>query len=654
MNTIAAGIPAEPTPALLPQLDDDAPRSQDAPVWKPFGIEALGGFAGAMRVDRIEVPPHRIHAVPSPWARALLFEQALFTPDHPAGAGVLSEWRGLLGTIALGHMLPLELRVAPAELPTHSEGENAMADLLAMAPARAQWEKLGLIYSGSTVVGATSPYTLVFTGARPVRAPIPFRSADGRLVDPAAWYADVHRDPEILAALGGWIDTTRGSLLQRMVALRAWMGHRPAGPTARPLDRAARTISLLETWSEEVDARLRTFRTERQAETSLLPSPFAELNGVFPPHHEAGEVYGAIRPLRGGPPKANGLRFAAADGYADVVLDPRRSGVIVGRDGEPYRGSVVLELGLHAQVRGGRLAENLSASQIGGPALDVAALFEPRLIGTAAPSPRVHTLPGDYLLPLRREILDWFTPEQVMRFTTLSGDRQTGFEARFTVPLAEGLSVRWTRRYDPTEVDGADRWPTPRLAVWPDFVADRWEHYFYVARLTAADDAANLRLHPIEERERPTDAPGARRAERTDHYADEKAGLTWEAWTRPLAGWEGQAGEHRGLLLARPVDEKHMRAGQSWAVSIDFGSTHSRVFRATPGAARADGISPVKLKARAASLLGDDPLPVLFFLPPTFAVSPDGEDEVQSIVRFPLAVPVRSNSASWLPSDGLL
>ncbi|HYW08681.1 MAG TPA: hypothetical protein VE913_17095, partial [Longimicrobium sp.] len=47
-------------------------------------------------------------------------------------------------------------------------------------------------------------------------------------------------------------------------------------------------------------------------------------------------------------------------------------------------------------------------------------------------------------------------------------------------------------------------------------------------------------------------------------------------------------------------------------------------------------------------------LPVLFFLPPTFAVSPDGEDEVQSIVRFPLAVPVRSNSASWLPSDGLL
>ncbi|HEX8430357.1 MAG TPA: hypothetical protein VF625_03680, partial [Longimicrobium sp.] len=189
------------------------------------------------------------------------------------------------------------------------------------------------------------------------------------------------------------------------------------------------------------------------------------------------------------------------------------------------------------------------------------------------------------------------------------------------------------------------------LAVWPDFVADRWSHYFYVARLTAADDASNLRLHPIEERER----PGAfLRAERTDHYADEKSGLTWEAWTRPLAGWEGEAGEHRGLLLARSVDEKHMRSGQSWAVSIDFGSTHSRVFRAAPGAPRADGISPVKLKARAASLLGDDPLPVLFFLPPTFAVSPEGEDEVQSIVRFPLAVPVRSNSAAWLPSDGLL
>jgi hypothetical protein len=648
MNAIA-GIPADPTPALLPQLDDDAPRSEATPEWKPFGIEALGGFAGAMRVDRTEVPPHRIRSVPSPWARALLFEQALFTPGHPAGPGVVSEWRGLLGVIALGHMLPLELRVAGAELPTRSADEDAMADLRAMAPDPLQWEKLGLLYSGSAVVGATSPYTLVFTGARAVRAPIPFRSAEGRLVDPGHWYAEVHRDPDLLAALGGWIDTTRAALLGRMDALRSWMGRRPAGATAKPLERADQTIALLERWMDDVDAGLRTLGARRGAAPTLLPSPFAEL---FPPQRPSGRVYGALQPLQGGPPKENQLRFPGADGYADVVLDPRRSGTILGRGGEPYRGPVVLEQGLHAQVRGGRLAEELGASQVGGPALDVAALFESRLIGIAGPSPRVHTLPGGYLLPLRRAVLDWFTPEQVMRFTSISGDRQTGFEVSFTVPLTDDLSVRWSRSYEPREVEGADRWPTPRLAVWPDFVADRWSHYFYVARLAAADDASNLRLHPIEER--PAELAGAPRAARTDHYADEKAGLTWEAWTRPLAGWEGQAGDHRGLLLARPVEEKHIREGQRWAVSIDFGSTHSRVFRGQPGAARIDAVSPVTLKARAASLLGDDPLPVLFFLPPTFAVSPEGEDEVQSIVRFPLAVPVRSAGASWLPSDGIL
>jgi hypothetical protein len=652
--------PAEPPP-LLPGLDDTAPASDAAPKWKHVGIEALGGFAGAMRVDRREVPPHRIHSVPSPWARALLFEQALFTPNHPAGPGVKSEWRGLLGVIALGHMLPLELRVARVELPTRSSDadENAMADLRAMAPGTAQWEKLALVYSGNELVGATSPYTLMFTGARPVKAPIPFRSPQGRLVDPGQWYAEVRRDPDVVAALAAWISTTRAALNVRMGALVQWMGSRPAGPTAQALDRAGRTIFLLDEWSADVDARLKSLGAGRATVTTLLPSPFAKLTDVFPPHQPSGEVYGVLQPLPGGQFKENQLRFKGEAGYRDVVLDPRRSGVVFGGDGQPYRGPLALEQGFPVHVQGGRLPDDVGASQIGSPLLDAAAFFEPRLIGIAGPSPRVHTLPGGYLLPFRREILEWFTPAQVMRFASLSGDRQTGFEVHFSVPLAEGLSVRWSRSYAPTAVDGADRWPTPRLAVWPDFVADRWTHYFYVTRLTAADDASNLRLHPIAERVRPADreAEGgvaAPPAEPAGRYADQKTGVTWEEWTRPLAGWQATAGEHQGLLLARAVAETHMREGQRWAVSIDFGSTHSRAFRSEPGAASLDAVSPVPLKARAASLLGDEPLPVLFFLPPSLAVSQEGEEEVQTIVRFPLAVAVPSTGAAWLPSDGIL
>lgn len=51
----------------------------------------------------IETPPalHRIYSIPDPWARAILFDRALFDDAHNLHRAILNEWRGLLAIIGL-------------------------------------------------------------------------------------------------------------------------------------------------------------------------------------------------------------------------------------------------------------------------------------------------------------------------------------------------------------------------------------------------------------------------------------------------------------------------------------------------------------------------------------------------------------------------
>src|SRR5579871_1904402 len=53
--------------------------------------------------EAIEIPPtkEKIYSVPDPWARAILFDRALFDESHPLHQVTLGEWRGLLALIAM-------------------------------------------------------------------------------------------------------------------------------------------------------------------------------------------------------------------------------------------------------------------------------------------------------------------------------------------------------------------------------------------------------------------------------------------------------------------------------------------------------------------------------------------------------------------------
>src|SRR5580658_3844538 len=53
--------------------------------------------------ESVEIPfgPQRIYSIPDPWARALLFDRALYDDQHKLHSIILGEWRGLLALIGL-------------------------------------------------------------------------------------------------------------------------------------------------------------------------------------------------------------------------------------------------------------------------------------------------------------------------------------------------------------------------------------------------------------------------------------------------------------------------------------------------------------------------------------------------------------------------
>src|SRR5689334_24734306 len=86
---------------------------------------AIGEWTRGMGVNRLEtfaknldiseaLQTDLLNSVPTPWARLLLFEAALYDAEHPAHEEVVDQWRGLLGTIALSELLRL-----PFDSPVH-------------------------------------------------------------------------------------------------------------------------------------------------------------------------------------------------------------------------------------------------------------------------------------------------------------------------------------------------------------------------------------------------------------------------------------------------------------------------------------------------------------------------------------------------------
>jgi hypothetical protein len=632
---VAAG--AADIPRFLPLLNREKnPAPHDDASWFRHtpGTGPLAEYATAMVIPPPRSAPERFKSIPSPWARLMLFQHALFSPTHPAHARIVSEWRGLLGCIALDGYLPLGLRAVDVTLPT--DGRVVMGALREMAPGPddPRWTRLALLSLGHRVVGGTSPHTLVFTGIRPVEAPVPFREG-GRLIDPAAYYG-ARGDTTTLALLARWlrplVEGPEAAAFRR--DLLTFFGDQPDADEEDT--RTHLILTRLQEWLADINALLRGLGGEPELPTELDTQPFKDL---FPPPHPGASLFLRFRGIRRAgeaPPFVPDLRMR--DGQH--VLLPGFGGRIYQDDGRPFNGAVRLRPGFDAVVSDGVVETAVQASQLDGTvAPPLGELFESTMIAVeeVAETSAVALSAGArrFLFPFRPEVLQYLPAAALASCTSASGDLEAGFEVVLSIPVQRGLRMEWRRAYPPDAV--VTRYFTPTLGVWPNFTAPDWNHHYYYVRLAAAD--RNLEVQPVVHGESAPE-PVSRGPNR------------WGRLASPAAAWQGSADGRKGLLLALPP-EAVGSGSEEWEVSIDFGSTHTRVFRAAHDVNGKPTVKAVELKPRACTLLGaPSEFPLRFFLAPENHV--EQMVELRSLVmRGADASPPRKG-AEWLPSDGVI
>ncbi len=190
--------------------------------WQGRDQQTLGTIANSLVY---EVASSRVNSLPSPWSRALQFEQAVLNPRYPTREALLEELFGCFATVGLWEMYGLKLEAERVSLPEHIErkdeavgpfarslfgskpsGEKA---LYTLADAANPWETLHVLRVNGVVIGFTSPATVLCPAVH-LAAPIPGMkwTSDGRFSEPTNYLGAQQRQ-----ALAGWLSVVRQGIL---------------------------------------------------------------------------------------------------------------------------------------------------------------------------------------------------------------------------------------------------------------------------------------------------------------------------------------------------------------------------------------------------------------------------------------------------------
>jgi hypothetical protein len=597
-------------------------------------ISGLAGIAGNLDISDAPVIDS-LSSIPTPWARPLLFEQALYHPGHPAHQSVRAHWRGLLGCLALAG--PLRLKIEATSIDLRQMDTRLSRTLRDLRPDRFEaavggdpaggWQYLEMISVDGVTLGATSPATLVFSALTMTPpAAVPFQ-VDGRLIDPTEYY-ETHDDKQFLGLLAAWV-TRLAQTVRNNVHLPQWFGFVDYGAGAVPESRYARLVDRLDEWAAD-----------------LAGVAAADLGDPLPSIFKA-DPYTILRSISPARVEQTFSHLAVAD-HTDFICGY-----------SALRGSSLVDangLELHDTVL--RLAPGrwLRANQ---PLPDLAFLAPPfrvvsdpseflceTLVRTTKPSDDCNTyaLPtadgsAAYLYPFTPKLLSIMSPKRIAEGTSLT-ETADAVTIRLKIPLVSGHAVVVKRDY-PKSSHIVQTTSPAQLVMWPNFVSDDWSHYFYYQGKSGFDQ---LTFEPV----------GTKGPQRTRDRAE------WYSMSAAAPAFVGSFKEHTGLLLTK-IDEMRLqkRAPLLWRVGVDFGSTHTRAF-SIPVQRMADNtywseaaaeISPIVFHSRAVPLTATAGAAILkrFFVPVS---RNQALDELKSILLLPEGE--SEQTADWLPRDGFV
>lgn len=193
--------------------------------WHGRPAVELENLSQSLKTERLEF---EVNAIPDMWSRAILFEIALFDPEHPVHQRILGEWRGMLALLALRKVrrfgdlavkaLTFNDEIKEGEEKDKIKESEDLDFMVALSKVKPQkryaedstWKHTYIILFGDRPIAMTSPITLVCTATYYGNGISEVSWYDGRfLLDPT---------PELNARekklLADWLNQLKKSLVK--------------------------------------------------------------------------------------------------------------------------------------------------------------------------------------------------------------------------------------------------------------------------------------------------------------------------------------------------------------------------------------------------------------------------------------------------------
>lgn len=516
-----------------------------------------------------EVSTNRVNSLPSPWSRALQFEQAVLNSRYPTRDSLLEELFGGMACLGLWEMFGLRMEAQRVALLDHADFQDdavgpfsrslasSLPDgstaLSRQPDGRNPWEVIHVFTLQGVVIGFNSPSTLFCPS---VHLPQPIQgmgwTASGRFSSPVEFLGSAQRQ-----ALADWFSHVKNGMLRA----NDLQSQTSAGQLAEVLDLFINKLSA---------GRIGTPTLSDSGRVVNLPTNPVTLSLLARP--AKGGISASQATLQLGerlkPPLDGTLT-----GKPVVLVDPEMPSKlgVNAADICLYKSATLESIGFDPQQLERQFGHEITVLTLDDIFLDELYLVpgEQALMNSWLPSrlegvPRVNGQAVTPLLPFRPEIRRIFSSRELrdrcqlqVRQTSVSSE----LEVRLTLPLQNQQDGYIIARSFPLREQNLVDEDLPVITLWPYVSDERWRLYY----LFCENNSSGLTVDGYGDYDRKIGKDGQQEVKyfTTRNFPD-------------LVRLQ-ERGEDRGLLPVIPPPSSP-DLGFQWQVGIDFGTSFTNFF----------------------------------------------------------------------------
>jgi hypothetical protein len=583
---------------LLPKLKDDCDvRAGEEGSWDFQPAKAFNDIASSLDY-RAPGEVKSVSSVPTIWARPLSMEMALHNDAYPIRDQMIPIWQGMLATLALAEVrgLPLQAQLLQlaAKRDQHLFARSAyellpdpVNALYTLPREENPWADLYLFTWNNRVVGMTSPSTLVVPSEEGQWEGLQWwNSTTGKLEAPHRYLDETEKKQ-----LAAWLENLRREV-------------RNHNGNSRAIDRI---VGWLNDYIRSLGVT---------AESNVK---YSESVAFFGAELTRGALVALNNPIKAEARESNVQVIASADKEPPIpllIVDPK-----IANDWNETPQSIWIHDGKNlasvrdddlSRWREGNEVRCLRSQDLFLPELkfiDQEGIFPGGLLpegGRSLPFNNRNVTP---LLPLNPLLLDYFTPEELVKRVQCQTDREGSITVTLDLPLSGMGSRKTPQNYRISQTyslqEGNALPEVPVLEVWPNFRSPNWrEYYAFYYDATFGTDTFEVNFPDAEVVHSFKEGGGSYQMVRLEKFP-------------PYIECKDSYQNLMGLiLLATP---KEVTVSGSWIVGVDFGTSFTNVFVNKNGKI-VEQLELTNLHCKVTDVPIDTRFPVLFefFIPEKF------------------------------------